>query len=437
MASTSAGGFRPVLARVAVQLTTPFFYLMVLGGLQVVLLWEFRPIYGPWLAILAGALWLGLLIVIAARPGRWRLKLAGISVLAVLAAIVPTVLGMIARARVGISIEHDGLLQIESAVDRLLAGQPIYGVDWSGTPMARLTWNLVPGGNPALHHFAYYPLTVLVGVPFRLAAGALGLPWDYRVVLVAFAIVGLVALLALPITPERRVMLVCALYVNPLITLYLWPGRNDIEFLACVVLCLMLLARGHVTLAALALGIAVAFKPFAWPAVPFFLLVLYLRWRSAQSTRELATALAALAVVPVLTIAPFFLANPPAFWDDIVLYAAGGTAHAYPIAGYGFGELLYQTGIIARRTDVFPFALVQLAAMVPVLWFAGRAFLRRPTAGRWMAGYAALLLAFTFFARFFNDNYVGVVITLFLCARPLGDRILNDEPVRQGQRLAA
>jgi hypothetical protein len=434
MPSTPAGG---LLARVAARLTTPFVHLMVLGGLQVVLLWEFRPIYGPWLPILMGALWLGLLIVIGAMPGRWRVKLAGISLLAVLAAIVPTVLGMIARTRVGISIEHDGLLQIESAVDRFIAGQPIYGVDWSTTPMARLTWNLVPGGNPALHHFAYYPLTVLVGVPFRLAAGALGLPWDYRVVLVAFAIVGLVALLALPITPERRVMLVCAIYVNPLITLYLWPGRNDIEFLACVVVCLMLLARGHVTLAALTLGIAVAFKPFAWPAVPFFLLVLYLRWRSSHSTREPITALSALAVIPVLTIAPFFLANPTAFWDDIVLYAAGGTAHAYPIAGYGFGELLYQAGIVAHRTDGFPFGFFQIAAMLPVLWFAGRAFLRRPTAGRWMAGYAALLFTFTFFARFFNDNYVGVVITLFLCAAPLGDPLLSDELVRPVQRLAA
>jgi hypothetical protein len=434
MPSTPAGG---LLARVAARLTTPFSYLMVLGGLQVALLWEFRPIYGLWLPILTGALWLGLLIVIGALPGRWRLKLAWISLLAVLAAIVPTVLGMIERTRVGISIEHDGLLQIESAVDRLLAGQPIYGVDWSGTPMARLTWNLVPGGNPALHHFAYYPLTVLVGVPFRFGAGVLGVPFDYRIVLLVFAIVGLVALLALPVTPERRVMLVCAVYVNPLITLYLWPGRNDIEFLACVVVALMLLARGHVTLAALALGTAVAFKPFAWPAVPFFFLILYLRWRSSHSTREPAMALVALATVPVLTIAPFLLANPPAFWDDIVLYAAGGTAHAYPIAGYGFGELLYQARIVAHRTDGFPFGFFQIAAMLPVLWFAGRAVLRRPTAGRWMAGYAALLLMFTFFARFFNDNYVGVVITLFLCARPLGDRMLSDFAIRPAQRLAA
>jgi hypothetical protein len=66
-----------------------------------------------------------------------------------------------------------------------------------------------------------------------------------------------------------------------------------------------------------------------------------------------------------------------------------------------------------------------------------RAFLRRPTMGRWMAGYAATLLAFTFFARFFNDNYAAVVITLFLCVLPLGDRTLAPTPAVEADRLAA
>ena len=54
-----------------------------------------------------------------------------------------------------------------------------------------------------------------------------------------------------------------------------------------------------------------------------------------------------------------------------------------------------------------------------------------------MAGYAALLFAFTFFARFFNDNYVGLVITLFLCALPIGDRLLTAVPGQPAERLAA
>ena len=54
-----------------------------------------------------------------------------------------------------------------------------------------------------------------------------------------------------------------------------------------------------------------------------------------------------------------------------------------------------------------------------------------------MAGYALCLLAFTFFARFFNDNYVAVVITLLLCIRPLGDRRLEQAPAARSVRLAA
>jgi uncharacterized membrane protein len=204
-----------------------------------------------------------------------------------------------------------------------------------------------------------------------------------------------------------------------------------------VLLALTLLARGHPTLSAGVLGVAVALKPFAWVAVPFFLLVLVIRWRTQHSRSEVATSLAALAVVPALTILPFFVANPAAFWTDTVLYTSGGVADAYPIAGYGFGAMLYGLHVISRRTDAFPFTIFQLAAAVPVLWLTSRAFLRRPTVASWMAGYAWLLLAVTFFARFFNDNYAAVVLTLLLCVLPLGDLSLAPAPAARAERLAA
>ena len=438
MARDPAPAGRPaILARVAARLTTPFAYLVVLGGLQLVLQWTLRLLVGWWLALLFTALWMGLLAMLLMIRGRARLKLGLGVVLAFLSAILPTLTSILTRSRVGITIEHDGLLQIESAVDRLMKGQSIYGVDWSNTPMARLPWDLVPGGNPALHHLAYYPLTILVGVPFRWLTDALGLPFDYRMVLIVFALVGLGAILALPIPAERRLMVISVIYLNPMITLYLWPGRTDMEFIAVIFLGVALLLRGHVTLAAAALGVAVAFKPFAWPAVPFLLLVLYLRWRRQRSTREALVSVVALAITPVITIAPFLLANPTAFWTDIVLFASGGIRDAYPINGYGFANFLVWIGVIAHRTDSFPFEIFELAAMLPVLWFGGRAFLRRPTIGRWMGGYAALLFAFTFFARFFNDNYVGVVIAMFLVAPPLGDRLLVAAGDTQSGRLAA
>ncbi len=436
-AASPAGGLRASLTRAAARLTTPVGYLGILGALQVVLLWVLRGRYGIWLAVASTATLLALLLLLRASTRRWRLKLWGVSLLGLLTAICPTLIGILQRPHIGLTMEHDGLLQVESAVDRLLKGQPIYGVDWSNTPMAAFGWDLTPGPNPALHHLAYYPLTVLAGIPFRLLTDVLGLPFDYRLVLMAFGVIGLLAIITLPISQQRRFLLITAIFVSPMITLYLWSGRTDIQFLAIVLLTLTLLARGHPTFAAGALGIAVALKPFAWMAVPFLLLVLLIRWRAQHSRREVVTSLVALAVTPIATIVPFVVANPRAFWTDVVLYTSGGIPDAYPIAGYGFGDLLYTLHVIARRTDAFPFLIFQLAAALPVLWLTARAFLRRPTIGRWMAGYAGVLLAFTFFARFFNDNYAAVVITLFLCVLPLGGLSLAPAPAVEAERLSA
>ncbi len=326
-----AGGLRASLTRAAARLTTPVGYLGVLGGLQVVLLWLLHERYGVWLALVATVVLIALLALLIAAKARWHEKLWGACLLGALTAIGPTLIGVVQRPRVGLTTEHDGLLQLESAVDRLLNAQPIYGVDWSHTPMAAIGWDLTPGPNPALHHLAYYPLTVLVGIPFRLVTRALGLPFDYRIVLIAFAILGMIAIIALPISLERRFLVITAIYTSPLITLYLWSGRTDIQFLSLVLLTLALLSRGHPTLAAGALGVAVALKPFAWVAVPFLLLVLLIKWRADHSRRDLVAGLAALAVVPAVTIIPFFVANPGAFWTDVVLYTSGGVADAYPI----------------------------------------------------------------------------------------------------------
>jgi hypothetical protein len=416
-----AGG--QTVNRVAARLASPPLYLAVLGSVQLVVLWLLQAHFGTWLPLLTSVA-LGLVLaLVALLPDRWLLKLWAVAGLSFLTAVVPVLFEVIRRPRIGLTVEHDGMLQVESAIDRVLSGQQIYGVDWSATPLGSLPWDLTPGGNPALHHFAYLPLTVLVGIPFRLVSRMLGLPFDYRTVLVAFVVIGLVAIVALPQSPQRRIMLLTAVFISPLITLYLWSGRNDVEFLAMLLVCLAVLSRAHPVGATAALGLGLALKPFAWPAVPLLLLMLLLRWRRYRDRRELILGGLALLAPPLLTIAPFFLANPAAFIGDVILYTSGGGPDAYPIAGYGFGELLYNAHLISHRTDAFPFALFQVAAMAPVLWLVVRAFHRRPTARQWLAGYAWLLLAFCFFARFFNDNYAAVVITLFLCLPALDDAI--------------
>ena len=425
------------LARVLSRLSSAPAYLGVLGGLQMALLWVLRSHFGILLPAVSTAWYLGLLASLLLVRARWNAKLWAVSGLAVLTAIGPTVVEMVRRAQGAPAGVHDGLIQVEAAIDKVMHGQPIYGIDWSNTPLGAVPWFTTPGPNPALHHQAYFPLIILVGVPVRALTNALGLPFDYRIVLIGFALVGLGAILSLPIGPDQRFLIVTAVYMSPLICLYLWSGRNDIEFLAMVFVCLTLLARHRPVLGAAALGVAAALKPFAWFAVPFLLLMLYLRWRERHSTREVVVSLIALALVPIATIAPFFLADPRGFWSDTVLYTTGGVADAYPIAGYGFGEFLYQMRVVPRRTDYFPFGLVQLAALLPTLWVTARAFLRRPSLLRWMGGYALVLVAFTFFARFFNDNYFGVDVTLLLCIRPLGHALMAPAMAEPAKRLAA
>src|SRR5947199_6571173 len=109
-----AGGLTRLLSRVATRLTTPLAYVGVLGGLQVALMWAVRSRYGSWLAALTTIAWLGLLLLIVFQPGRGRVKLAGACLLALLAAFVPTVSAILHRAQVGLTTEHDGLLQLES-----------------------------------------------------------------------------------------------------------------------------------------------------------------------------------------------------------------------------------------------------------------------------------------------------------------------------------
>jgi hypothetical protein len=440
MAASSPAALRPAavnpLAGALSRLTTPGAYLAFLGGLQVGLVFLLRGHFGIWLPLVSGVLLIGLLLLLIRRPAAWGRKLLLLLLLVTLTTVGPALVSLLQRPEVGLTIEHDGLVQIEAAIDRVIAGQPIYGIDWTGTDLALIPWGLASGPNPALHHFAYFPLTVLLGVPVRLMTRALGLPFDYRLVLIAFVPVGLLAIAGLQLPAPRRFMAMVAVFLSPLISLYFWSGRNDVCFVAMLLVGLALLANDRPVLASGAFGIALALKPFALFALPFLVLALWIRsGRSLAGLGSNASLLvgcaAAWLAAPVLSIVPFLMADPAAFWRDTVLYTSGGVPDAYPISGLGFSAVLLSLHIVTRAIDSFPFLLFQLAAMAPVLWFAGRALLRRPTLGRWVFAYTGLFAAFAFFSRFFNDSYAGVVIALILLALAFGDTPLFDSEHRQ------
>ncbi len=387
-------------------------YIAVFGGLQVGLLWLVRDRFGIIIPLL-GTAFLVLLPVLLRVTGRWRWKAAALGLFIALTTVSPVLVSIQTRSELGITLEQDGLIQIEAAIDRLMHGQAIYGVDWSNTDLAR--YPLTPEGpNPALKHFVYLPLQVLVGIPAKALTQVAGLGFDYRLVLLLFLAAGLAAVIALPVNAATRLMIATALFLDPLIARFLWAGHNDVCWLAMVLWGLVLLARRHPVAGSLFFGLAIAFKPFAIFAIPFLALALWLHWdrRILDHRRKAALSAVALLAPALLTVAPFLLTNPRGFIDDTVLYTSGGIHGAFFITGYGFSVILLGLGLIRHRTDYFPFLPFQAFGALAALIIGARRFIQLPSLSRWIAGYVLVLFAFLFFSRFLNDSYLAVTVAL-------------------------
>ncbi len=403
------------------RLMNPTSYLILFGLLQIDYLAGLGRIIGPQIALVAcGAV--AALLVVRVVPIGWRWRFVALVFVIGLATVVPTVALITVRAHIGNTFEHDGLVQTEAAVARLVRGQPIYGVDWSNTDVARYAW-VLPGTNPALHHYGYFPLVPLAGVPWWLLTRALAIAFDYRVVLLGFLAVGVAGVAALPIAWSARFMVALAIFLDPFTVAFFWAGRNDLCYIALLLVGLALLARGHPVAACLAFGTAAALKPFAALALPLILITLWLRWqgRPLEHRREALLSLAALMAPVVLTVSPFLLENGGALWRDVVVYYNGGTPDTYPINGYGLAELLLQFRVVKSAYDPFPFGIFQLVASLPMLWLGWRTVRRQPTLGTWLAAYVCLFFVFAFCSRLFNDNYLFAFLALAACIVPLGN----------------
>ena len=157
--------------------------------------------------------------------------------------------------------------------------------------------------------------------------------------------------------------------------------------------------------------------------------------------RELFAALAPTwpaAVFLLVAFVPFLINDFAAFYDDVVRYNAGGAAWTYPISGMGFSAILLALGLIPYRQADFPFALIEIAVAAPIAaWWFIRLW-QRPTIATLLAGYALTLLAFLFFGRYFQGNYLGFIAAVFtpvpfLAARQAPARVRRG---RRSPRLA-
>jgi hypothetical protein len=176
-----------------------------------------------------------------------------------------------------------------------------------------------------------------------------------------------------------------------------------------------LLQRGHRTLGPFAIAIAAAAKLHAVFVMPF-VAVWLIATRRPRTLREAWDALwpplwPATAFLAI-TFLPFLINDFPAFYDDVVRYNAGGAAWTYPISGMGFSALLLALGVIEFRQADFPFAAIEIAVATPIaLWWMWKLW-RRPALGTLLTGYSLTLLAFLFFGRYFQGNYLGYILAV-------------------------
>lgn len=306
---------------------------------------------------------------------------------------------------------HDGAIQVEMAIEYLLSGINPYDATYQHPVMEM--WLLGVEVNPATEHLIYLPGLLLVTLPFeRLVTAVLGF-YDQRLLyLLAFVLV--VLLLPLTVTrPTYKLALIIGVALNPwLVQPVVW-GMNDIVVVLCLLVVGLLLWKRHPLWAAAVLALACTMKQSAWLFVPFFLLAVYLAARPERKWREVVTAVAIIALIMAVVVGPFALWNLPAFMDDTFAYASGtASALNYPIRGYTIGRLLVLFEQVQSDLDYYPFWLWQVVIGLPVLALSLYYQWRQRTLAAMFLAASLFIFTLGFVSRYFQDNYVGFVVTL-------------------------
>lgn len=351
--------------------------------------------------------------------GRYALIL----IIAAEAVIVPTVNNIIERALTPIAADgfspadvklSDSGLQTELALTFLVDGLNPYGERYEETPLRFYQWQDVDDPNwqdPAFEYFVYLPANLYVSWPVYQGMAQVGLPYDQRVVFLLFYIAILLVLPQLVREPVLKLALVAGVGLNPLFTKTVVLGMNDTAVFFFLLLMFLMLTRRKFLAAAIFMGIACAFKQYAWFMGPFYLLAL---WQEAPPDRrwwQVIVSLGIIGGIVLLSVLPFVLWNFDALYTDTLAFPAGRAAYLYPIRGFTVGRLLMGTGVIHSFVEPFPFQLLQAILGLPLLFFLLR-YQRGRSLGSMVLAASCFIVGIGFLSRFFHENYVGVVIAL-------------------------
>ena len=128
--------------------------------------------------------------------------------------------------------------------------------------------------------------------------------------------------------------------------------------------------------------------------------------------------------VTALIIVPFLIWDYNSFIDDIFRYSNGTALHSYPIGGgggsgslnLGFSQLVLKLHLVNSSLDYWPFWIPQAIICLPLLYILLKLQKKDNSLGQMIFNFSLLLAGFWAFSRFFNNNYLGFLIVLFLFA---------------------
>jgi hypothetical protein len=309
---------------------------------------------------------------------------------------------------------HDIVLQLEAALRYLGQNRNPYAETYFGTPME--SWHYAENGidtvNPALYHFVMPPWYLLFPYPFYyVSMRTLGY-FDARMPLL-FCIIGLAfSVFFLFRKPDIGRLAVVLVLFNPATIDYLIEGRSDFFGLFWLVLAILLLKFNKYFLASVIMSLAIMSKQTIWFMTPIYFGYL---WLSLNKSWQKVIFYAAVTGVIVIGLClPFILWNPIAFFNSVIFYLSGNTAHGYPISGYGFGMLLYEFKIIKSIHAYFPFVLWQSVLGGLILTVGFILIKKYLTLSRVIILHAISLFVFWYFSRYFNNSHMAYITTLFL-----------------------
>lgn len=325
---------------------------------------------------------------------------------------------------------HDGVIQTEEAVKMLLRGENPYTENYFNTPLAE--WGDIgdpPITNPALYHLAYMPFSFIFSVPFFLA-GNFFLGWfDERLVLIFSFLLVVALILKWPGKPfSTKTLFITALTMNPWFFFYFIEGRNDIFVLSWIILSIYFLQLEKFKQSSLALAFAVASKQTSWFLLPFYFAYLYYnespKTAFSQKIKNIFLKTRVFFATAALIIVPFLIWDYNSFIDDIFRYSNGTAAYSYPIGGgggsgslnLGFSQLVLKLHLVSSPSDYWPFWIPQAIVCLPLLYVLLKLQKKNNSLGQMVFNFSLLLTGFWSFARFFNNNYLGFLIILFLFA---------------------